>query len=157
MANRLLLSFRLGANLFGIDVLLVREVIHQFDQTPVEHAPEFVRGLINLRGQIVTLLDLGERICSQKREGAGYTHCIILKTAGEIAGKHDGGPGTWLPEETVGLVVDGIGDVVEAPLEGVTPPPANLRGVNEEYVEGVVALEGDLMMLVDPENALRLE
>ena len=151
MAGELYLSFELNGNLFGVNVLLVREVIYDFDATPVESAPDIVRGLINLRGQLVTLLYLAPRICAGERAPGAASHCVILKTAGELAAA------AGMPEETVGLVVDGIGDVVAPGEDGVRPAPANLAGVREEYVEAVALLEGKLMMLMNVSRALAPE
>ncbi|MBI4828772.1 MAG: chemotaxis protein CheW [Nitrospinae bacterium] len=155
--GNLYLSFELNGNLFGIDVLLVREVIHDFEATPVETATDIVRGLINLRGQLVTLLDLGPRIGGGERAPGAAAHCVILKTSTELAAAGRSEFAAGMPEETVGLVVDGIGDVVAPAAESVGPAPANLAGVNEEYVAAVALLEGKLMMLMDVSRALAPE
>ncbi len=129
-------TFRIENNLIGINILHVREINRVLDMTPVQHSPAYVRGLVNLRGQTVTVFDLGVRLNLPSREITIDSHNIILK--------HD----------TVGLLVDSIGDVVDTHDEGIEPPPANMGGIDEELIEGVVKLEDELLVILSAEKIL---
>lgn len=130
------ISFRLDDYLAGISILKVREINRLVDITPVQHAPEYVRGLINLRGQTVTVFDLGVRLGLGPRIVTEETHNIILKG------------------DAVGLLVDNIGDVVDASGGEIKAPPANLGGIAREFIESVVKLERELMIVLSSENIL---
>ena len=84
MENRQFITFYLGEDLFGLDILLVREINRHLELTRVDRTPEFVRGLMNLRGQIVTVLDLGIRLGIGARAIERESSCIVLKTRGEL-------------------------------------------------------------------------
>jgi purine-binding chemotaxis protein CheW len=129
-------SFRIDDHLMGIDIGKIREVNLLLDITPVQHAPAHVRGLINLRGQIVTVLDLGVRLGLAAREITGESHNVILK------------------HEDVGLLVDNIGDVVEVGPADIMIPPANMDLAVSTCVESVVRMENGLMMVLSPEMIL---
>src|SRR5512140_905869 len=105
-------TFYLGEGLFGMDVLLVREVHRNFDITQVDRAPDFVVGVMNLRGQVVTVVDPGVRLGLDTAEVSEESGCIVLKTVTELQRLRDEG---FALESTVkdatGLLVDKIGDM----------------------------------------------
>ncbi len=152
-------SFRLGHHLFGLEVLLVREINQQMDITPVQHAPEHVRGLINLRGQIVTIFDLGIRLGLEERKISPHSHSIVLKTNDElnIVQKREGRSDLTTNEDTIGLLVDEIGDVVEVNDSEIDPPPANVGEIDGRFLSGVVKLERELMVVLDVSEVLAAE
>ena len=127
-------SFRINDHLMGIDILKVREVNLLLDITPVPHSRDYIRGLINLRGQTVTVFDLGVKLGMASHQITDTTHNIILKG------------------DDVGLLVDSIGDVIEA--SKIEPPPANIDLSGLNYVAGVVPLEQELMIVLVPERLL---
>ena len=133
---RQFVTFRIDGHLLGLDVLLVREINRVLDITPVPRAPEFVRGLINLRGQIVTVFDLGVRLGLEPRSIDEETHNVILK------------------RDAVGLLVDAIGDVAQSEAEEIEPPPANVGGIGAEFMEGVVKLENELLVVLSADRLL---
>ncbi len=109
MRDEQYVSFRIGEHLFGINILTVREIIRNVDFTPVERAPEYVRGLLNLRGQIITVLDLGPSLGMPLREIGRDSRCVIIKTEDEVASVLEAGIlDEVMGTEAVGLVVDGI-------------------------------------------------
>lgn len=149
MREQQFVSFRMDDRLFGVDILAVREIIRNVAFTPVEKAPPAVRGLLNLRGQIVTVLDLGPELGLGPRGLAGGSRCIILKTAQETAPLREAGLiEDELPADAVGLLVDGIGDVVGVAEGGLDSPPARPGGPETGHLRGVVQLEEDLMMVL---------
>lgn len=148
---KLFSTFRLGDQLFGVDVLQVREVNQQLDLTVVPLAAEHICGLINLRGQIVTVFDLGTRIGREARDIGRESHVVVLKTDDELAAlrARTGRTDLGSCHDAVGLLVDAVGDVVEVDETDIEPPPANLHGVDSRYLNGVVKLEQELLTLLD--------
>lgn len=136
MNSKQFVTFRIDDYLLGIDILKVREINRFLDITPVQHAREHIRGLINLRGQTVTVFDLGIRLGLKYREITGESHNIILKN------------------DLVGLLVDSIGDVVEAQNHAIENPPANVGEIEGKFIEGVVTLEDELLVVLSSEKIL---
>ncbi|OGJ89333.1 MAG: hypothetical protein A2268_08395 [Candidatus Raymondbacteria bacterium RifOxyA12_full_50_37] len=143
-------TFYLGKDLFGVNILLVREINRNFSVTPVEHAPAYVAGLMNLRGQIVTALDLCVMLGMHKQAAARAARVIILKTAQELAQKHaDPALVKAAPADFTGLIVGEMGDMVVADSGAIERPPANIGGIQEKYLIGVVKLEDRLVGILD--------
>lgn len=133
-------TFTLGDLLLGIEVERVQEVIRDQALTHVPRAPEMVKGLMNLRGQIVTAIDLRRRFgLSPLDDGNRAMHVVVFR-----------------PDGAVSLLVDSIGDVVELPADDVAPPPPNLSGRARELVRGVVPLESELLLVLDTGAACTL-
>jgi purine-binding chemotaxis protein CheW len=139
MTTHQFITFRIDEYLAGIDILRVREINRLVDITPVQHAPDYIRGLINLRGQTVTVFDLGIRLGLAPRKITEETHNIIIKS------------------DSVGLLVDCIGDVVEAKSDEIKTPPANLGGITRKFIESVVKLEKELMIVLSSEKILEYQ
>ncbi|MCC7013460.1 MAG: chemotaxis protein CheW [Planctomycetes bacterium] len=133
-------TFHLDRCLFGVEVHKVQEVIRDQAMTPVPLAPDVVSGLINLRGQIVTAVDLRRRLGHPPRKDDKRPMNVVLRT-------EDG---------AVSLLVDEIGDVVEVDESGREPPPENLRGVGRELITGVIKMERGLLLLLDTDKALAI-
>jgi len=136
MGNRQFVTFRIDGHLMGIDIAHVREINRFLDITDVPRTPSHVLGLINLRGQTVTVFDLGLRMGLAPRRITGESHNVIFK------------------RENVGLLVDCIGDVVAVAEAAVDCPPANLNGLNAELVEAVVSMDKELLVVLSPEKLL---
>jgi purine-binding chemotaxis protein CheW len=134
-------TFFLDGLFFGVGVQKVQEVIRFQEMTRVPQAPPVVSGLINLRGQIVTALDLRRRLGLREREAGQRPMNVVVRT-------DDG---------VVSLLVDEIGDVVEVDQESFEPPPETLRGVARELVLGVYKLKDRLLLLLDTERVVNLD
>jgi purine-binding chemotaxis protein CheW len=132
-------TFMLDGHLFGVPVASVQEVLKQQDVTPVPLAPREVSGLINLRGQIVTTLDLRTRLGLPVRDEHSSSVSVVVRAA-------DGG--------VVSLVVDQIGDVLEAEEGLLEPPPDTVPADVRELVMGICKLDDRLMLLLDTERAV---
>ncbi len=147
MAERNIITFYLGDILFGIDILLTREINCNVEITPVALAPEFVRGLMNLRGQVVTVVDLAVRLGLGRQPLGATSACLVLKTLAEIkkSGLQAATNDATLPD-LVGILVDRIGDVVAVDEVDIEPPPAHVGGVERRFLAGVVKLADSLLV-----------
>ncbi|MEA1969963.1 MAG: chemotaxis protein CheW [Thermodesulfobacteriota bacterium] len=133
---RQFVSFRIDEYLMGIDILKVREINMLLNITPVQHAPDFVRGLINLRGQTVVVFDLGVIMERSVRIMTDQSHNIILKA------------------DDVGLLVDSIGEVIDVFNDEIEILPANMDAATGKYAESVVKLDNELMIIISTEKIL---
>ncbi len=143
-------TFYLDDALFGVDIYLVRELNRLLHFTPVPDGPEYIRGLLNLRGQVITVFDLGRRLGLSSRVITPKTRNVILKTDSETAAyRHQHQASTRVGEDSVGFLVDRIGDVVEVEEDRIEAPPANIGDIVTEFVSGVVELPDKLLVLLD--------
>jgi len=133
-------TFYLGAQCFGLDVLKVQEIVRHQPFTRVPLAHRAVRGLINLRGQIVTALDLRERLDLPDRDVDCEPVNVVVQT-------DDG---------AISLLVDEIGDVLEVTEQQFELPPAILQGPARELIRGAYKLPDRLLVILDPERILSL-
>ena len=131
-------TFFLDGLFFGVPVEKVQEVLRFHEMTRVPLAPPVVTGLINLRGQIVTALDLRRRLLLRDRATADRPMNIVIRTAGGA----------------VSLLVDEIGDVVEVEEESFELPPDTLAASSRELIEGVYKLNDRLMHVLDTEKVV---
>ena len=132
-------TFHVGDLFLGIEVERVQEVIRDCDITPVPTAPPSVRGLINLRGQIVTAVNLGNRFDLTDQQGEGST--VLVLDAGS---------------ELLSFVVDRSGDVVEVDESGFEKPPDTLKGEARRLIRGTYKLQKKLLLVLDVEHALEI-
>lgn len=137
-------TFMVADLFFGVDVLDVQEVILHDDCTPVPLAPAEVSGLINLRGHIVTAIDLRRRLGMPP---AGQLKTPNGKPLNIVARVGNG---------AVSLLVDEIGDVLYLPDDAFEEPPPTLRGPAREIIRGVYKLDKRLMLELDTERAITL-
>jgi purine-binding chemotaxis protein CheW len=133
-------TFFLDGHYFGIDVLKVQEIIRFQQMTPVPLAPPAVRGLINLRGQIVMGIDLRRRLGLSERPVEDLPVNVVVRT-------DDG---------AVSLLVDEIGDVVEVSEQQFEAPPQTLRGDARELVHGAYKLPKRLLLILDADRAVEM-
>lgn len=133
-------TFYFGNLLFGVELKGVQEVIRSLDITRVPLAPATVSGLINLRGQIVTAVDLRQRL-----ELPAAPHGMLPMNV--VVRSDDG---------SVSLLVDEIGDVVEVEEDSFEPPPETLRAAVREMIQGVHKLNGRLLHVLDVEKACQM-
>jgi purine-binding chemotaxis protein CheW len=141
MASIQICTFRLDRYVFGIDVRQVQEVLRPQTMTRVPLAPSLVRGLINLRGQIVTAFDLRERLGLPARSEDAPSMNVVLDAQGGSA---------------IALLVDDIGDVIEVEEARLERPPQTLRGPMAEVVRSVVQLDKALLLVMDARHATRV-
>src|SRR3984885_7504596 len=125
---------------FGVDVLNVQEVLRFQQMTPVPQAPRVIEGLINLRGQIVTAIDMRRRLGLPPRAGDKSPMNMVVRTS-------DG---------AVSLLVDEIGDVLDMDAATYERPPENLDPCARELIRGVYKLKGRLLLVLDAERTAEL-
>lgn len=147
-------TFQLKDRLFGLDILLVREIIRVFDVTPVPRTASHIRGLLNLRGQVVTLIDLAVRLGMEAPQITESSHIVILKTAQELSGHARHNLDFTGTTDLVGLLVDSIGDVVEADAGKEEAPPANLLDADERFLRAVIKTDIGLLVLLNLQDLL---
>jgi len=138
-ANRQFCSFYLDGLFFGVEVEKVQEVIRHQEQTPVPLAPRVIGGLINLRGQIVTAIDLRRRLELSDRGDDQKAMNVVVRT----------------DEGVVSLLVDEIGDVVEVQAQGFEPPPDTLQSSVRGMIRGAFKLKDRLLLLLDTECVMK--
>ncbi|MDX2186332.1 MAG: chemotaxis protein CheW [Opitutaceae bacterium] len=139
-SSRALCTFTVAGLYFGVDVLKVQEVLKPRPLAPVPLAAKEVEGLINLRGQVVTTLDLRRRLGFPARPAGEESMLMIARTA-------DG---------NVGLLVDSVGDVIDVQQSDFEPPPQNVPAHARELVLGVYKLPKNLLHVLDVERATAL-
>ncbi len=128
-----LATFYVGEALCGLDILKVQEINKLMNITKVPHAPDYVTGILNLRGQIVTVIDLGKKIGLTDVGWTESARNIIVNSA----------------DEHIGLLVSSISDVVTAEWEKVENPPANIGGMQGDFFKGVFKTKDLLIGILD--------
>lgn len=136
-----LCTFRLGPLYLGINVTEVREVLLQAEVTSVPHADDVVEGLINLRGQIATCIDLRRRLGIEPREPDMVPIHVVTMTDGE----------------PVTLLVDAVGDVVDVDPETYEIPPTTMDPATRELILGAYKLDTELLLVLDLDRITRVE
>lgn len=152
MASRSFATFLLNGQVFGIDILLIREINRQLEMTAVPHTADYIRGLLNLRGQVVTLLDLSLRLGMPASELGDSSHNIILKTDQELQtmGSH-----LMTAPDKVGLLIDDIQDVVIVSEEDLELPPANIGKIDGQFLSGVIKQPDSLIAILCVDKLLK--
>ena len=136
-----LLTFSLGGATFGLGILEIEEINRVMAMTPVPKAPPYVRGIVNLRGRIVTVIDLGQKIGCAPASLTTAARMLVVGAAGEC----------------LGLLVDRVGRVTAAPGGSLAPVPANLPERTGRYLRGVLPDERGLVGVLDLPEVLRVE
>ncbi len=138
-AVRQLVSFHLDGEEFAVEILKVQEIIRRIESTRVPNAPDFVDGVINLRGKVVPVICLRKRfgLPARDKNSAALNRIIVVEVGGTVAG----------------LAVDSVSEVLRIPEDTIEPPPGLVR-VNRDYVSGVGKLQDRLLMLLDVDKIL---
>lgn len=132
------LTFKLDAEEYGIDILKVQEIRGYEQPTRVAHAPEFIKGVINLRGTIVPIVDMRLKFKCSKADYNSFTVVIILH----------------LKTRIVGIVVDSVSDVMELPPDALKSAPEMESGIDSSAVMGLGSLKDRMLILLDIEKLM---
>lgn len=131
-----LVTFRLGSGEYAIDIMQAKEIIKMEKITLIPNAPDFVEGVINLRGNIIPIIDLKKRFNLEETEGYKNTGIIIVK----------------IEDVDMGIIIDSISKVVSISNSDIQPPPPMLSGIGQKYIKGVGKLEDKLLVVLDLEK-----
>ncbi len=132
-ATRQLCTFFLGPHTFGVDARRVQEVIRYQEMTRVPLTPPFISGLINLRGQIVTAIDMRKRLGYEDRTDQKLPMNVVIRSE----------------EGAVSLLVDSIGDVIEVSDDAFENPPDTLQGLTRDLISGTYKLKDRLLLVLN--------
>lgn len=133
-----LVSFKIGDEEFGVDILKVQEINRMLQVTRVPGAPEFIDGVINLRGKVIPIIDLRRRLNMPRKQHDKDTRIVVVELNGRI----------------VGFVVDAVSEVLRIPRSVTEPPPSAVSGIDADYITAVGKLEDRLLILLDLERIL---
>ena len=137
MANEFL-TFRLGKEEYGIEILKVQEIRGYDAVTHIANAPEFIKGVVNLRGIIVPIVDMRIKFRLDKADYDQFTVVIILNVSGRV----------------VGIVVDAVSDVISLGAEQMRPAPEFGATINAEYIMGLGTVGERMLILMDIEKLM---
>lgn len=157
MATREYTTFHLGEQLFALDILCVREINRALDVTAVQHAPSYIKGLSNLRGQIITVFDLNEKIGRGALPKTNERYNLVLKTNEELTSicEREGRDDILtVSKDTVSLMVGDIGDVIQVDEHDISSRPANLEANDAKYMSGIIHHQNRLINLINVTQVL---
>ncbi|AQS59853.1 chemotaxis protein CheW [Desulforamulus ferrireducens] len=130
--------FQLMEQVYGVDINSVYEIIRMESITKIPRSPHFVEGVINLRGRIIPVIDLGLRFGLGQNERTQDSRIIIVEVSGQ----------------TIGMIVDSVQEVLRIPVNTIEPPPPVVNGVDAAYLRGIAILEERLIILLDQNKIL---
>jgi purine-binding chemotaxis protein CheW len=136
-ANMSLVTFKISNELYGVNIMEVREIIRNSEITPIPNSPEFVDGVITLRGEIIPIVDLSKRFNFDEiifSEDEELLRGIVVITVEDM---------------TIGIVIDQVNRVININTSQIQPPPQMIAGIGAEYIEGVVRLEDSLLVILN--------
>ncbi|OPY24151.1 MAG: purine-binding chemotaxis protein [Methanomethylovorans sp. PtaU1.Bin073] len=134
-----LVIFQLGGEEFGVDIMAVQEIIKMPEITAIPQAPEYVAGVINLRGKIIVVVSLGKKFDIQSCDKNEEYKVIVVE----------------LENQVIGMMVDSVSEVLRIPSSSVDPAPDIIKsGVSSNYIQGVGKLDDRLLILLDLRNVL---
>jgi purine-binding chemotaxis protein CheW len=141
-ATEHLATFFLAREEYGVDVRLVQEIIRVSEITQVPRAPGFIKGVINLRGRIIPVVDLKRKLnLGEVDEAARQSRIVVVKVRDRL----------------IGLLVDGASQVLKVPVASIEPPPEEVVEIDANYMRGVAKLDRRLIILMDLPKVLALE
>ena len=137
-----LVIFKIGDEEFGVNIHQVKEIVRLVPITPIPRAPKFIEGVVNLRGQILAVMDLAKRLELPSRPRSEKTRIIVVE----------------VEDNTVGMIVDEVTEVLRLPLEKIEKTPQIVESeIEQKYIKGVGKLDERLLIIIDLANILSLE
>ena len=136
-----LVSFNIGDEEFAVDILNIQGINRMVEITKVPNTPDYIKGIINLRGIIIPLIELRSRLGMPPKEHDKDTRFIVVEIA----------------QKVIGFIVDSVSEVLRISRSICEPPPATVKGVNSEYITAVGKLEDRLLIMLDLEKILTEE
>ncbi|KXB32425.1 chemotaxis protein CheW [Dechloromonas denitrificans] len=139
------LTFTLGGEMFGVGILNVKEIIEFGNLTEIPMMPAFIRGVINLRGAVVPVIDLAARFGGKTTE-VGRRTCIVIIEVPDEDTRHD-----------IGVIVDAVSEVLEIPGSEIEPPPSFGARIRADFIHGMGKVAGKFVILLDITKVLSVE
>ncbi|HID56815.1 TPA: purine-binding chemotaxis protein CheW [Candidatus Poribacteria bacterium] len=139
MADLQFVSFNLDGEKFGVDILSVREIVRMQPITRLPNVPDFIEGVINLRGEIIPVIDLRKRLGMPPGETDKKNRIMVVE----------------LGDKRVGLAVDAVSRVLKVNEDEIEPPPEAVK-LNSRYITGIAKLDGDFMLILDLEGLISM-
>jgi purine-binding chemotaxis protein CheW len=141
-----LVTFRVGTELFGVPISAVQEIVRVPAISRIPQSPEFVEGVINLRGRIITVIDMRKRLGQAPVEldndvNARKARILVVEAEGRL----------------VGVIVDEVAEVLRLSEDQTEPAPPMVAGLSNQYIRGVGKLKDDLLILIEIEKILTVE
>ena len=128
-----LVSFKLGDEMYGIEITKIREIILVGEITQVPETPHYIKGLINLRSTVIPVIDLRARFSLPESQLSDESRIMVLNVG----------------SRTIGIVVDSVSEVLRISHDQISPAPPTIASLGKEYMAGLVRLEEELLMLLD--------
>jgi purine-binding chemotaxis protein CheW len=138
LAERQLVIFNLANETYGVDISKVQEIIRLQDITKVPKTAQFIEGVINLRGNVIPVIDLRKRFSFSERENTNATRIVVVES----------GP------YTIGMIVDSVSEVIRITEDSVEPPSNIMLDIDSDYILGVCKLNDRLIVLLDLSKVL---
>jgi len=139
------LTFMLSGKAYGLDILNIKEIIEFGDLTEVPMTPDFISGVINLRGSVVPVIDLSQRFSGKPTEYTKRTSIIILEVMNADLNIE------------VGITVDMVNEVLDIHPNEIEPPPALGNQIQTSFISGIAKVEGEFLILLDIEHVLSID
>jgi len=140
------LTFLLSNEMFAVGILNIKEIIEYGSLTEVPMMPSFIRGVINLRGSVVPVVDLSARFGRNRTEISRRTCIVIIEVRGEEEAKHD-----------IGVMVDSVSEVLEIPRSEIEPPPAFGAKIRVDFIHGMGKVDGKFVIILDANKVLSVD
>lgn len=139
------LTFLLGGEMFSIGILNIKEIIEYGQLTEVPMMPSFVRGVINLRGRVVPVIDLSVRFGRETTDITKRTCIVIIEIANEAE------------RQDIGVVVDAVSEVLEIPRSEIEPPPSFGAKIRVDFISGMGKVSGRFVIILDVDKVLAVD
>jgi purine-binding chemotaxis protein CheW len=139
------LTFTLGSEMFAVETLTVKEIIEYGQLTNVPMLPGFIRGVINLRGAVVPVIDLGARFGRNETAVTRRTCIVIIEAPGDDM------------QQDIGIVVDSVSEVLEIPASDIEPPPAFGAKIRTDFIAGMGKVNGKFVIMLDVGKVLSVD
>ncbi len=136
-----LVSFSVGKEYYGVHIEEVQEIIRMPEITHLPQTEDYIKGIINLRGNIIPIIDMRTRFHMESRDYSEITRVIVLS----------------IQEKLVGIVVDSVSKVLELPEKDIEEAPDIIHGLAKEYIEGVGKLDEKMIIILKPDKVLTAE
>ncbi len=135
-------TFSVDVEEYGIEILKVQEVVRLPDITKLPRAPHFIKGIIDLRGTVIPIIDLREKFGLMSKEYKSNTRVIIIE----------------VEEKKIGMIVDNVSQVISTPESNILPPPSSMSKSNSErYIDGVVKIDKHFIILLNIDHIFSTE